>query len=239
MDGRIEAGFRYRFRTLLSVVSAESLDVGVETLLRQGRERAAEAGISVGRAWAELYEETRKEVEQRLEASGSNQGEVRWQRFSADDPPSFLCDPSLAGLARWLRAAGYAAFVDEGVPGHRLPDEALRRGHVLLTTDAEALVRRIVVDGSLVVVWVPSALTMKEQLRMVMRDLHLDVREGRCMAFGGELVPTAKDAIFERIPPRTARWLDAYFVCAGCDGLFWRGTHWERIARTLKEAAAS
>ena len=172
-------------------------------------------------------------------ADGSNQGEVPWQRFSADDPSIFLCDPSLAGLARWLRAAGYAAFVDEGVPGHRLPDEALRRGHVLLTTESEVLLRRIVVDGSLVVVWVPSALTMKEQLRMVMRDLHLDVREGRCVACGGELVPTAKDAIFDRIPPRTARWLDEYFVCAGCDGLFWRGTHWERIARTLKEAAAS
>ena len=26
-------------------------------------------------------------------------------------------------------------------------------------------------------------------------------------------------------------WKDEYFVCAGCDRLFWRGTHWERIER--------
>jgi uncharacterized protein with PIN domain len=239
VDGRIEAGFRYRFRTLLALVSAEGLDVAVETLLRQGRERVEDAGISVGRAWAELYEETRKEVEQRLEAEESTEVEAPWQRFSGREPPRFLCDPSLGGLARWLRAAGYEAFVDTTIPGHRLPDEALRRGHVLLTTESEVLLRRVVVDGSLVVVWVPSALTMKEQLPMVMRDLALDVREARCMACGGELVPTAKDAIFDRIPPRTAKWLDEYFVCAGCDGLFWRGTHWERIARTLEEAAAS
>ncbi len=239
MDGRIEAGFRHRFRTLLALVSAERLDVGVEKLLRRGRERAADAGISVGRAWAELYEETRKEVERRHGANGSSRGEVPGRRFSGAEPPSFLCDPSLAGLARWLRAAGYEAFVDATIPGHRRPEEALRRGLVLLTTDSEVLVRRIVVDGSLLVVWVPSALTMKEQLSMVMRDLDLDVGEARCMACGGELVATAKNAVFPRIPPRTAKWLDEYFVCAGCDRLFWRGTHWERIARTLKEAAAS
>jgi hypothetical protein len=138
-----------------------------------------------------------------------------------------------------LRAAGYEAFVDDAIPGHRLPDEALRRGHVLLTTEAEVLLRRIVVDGSLLVVWVPSALTRKEQLGMVLRDLDLDLREARCMACGGGLVATAKDAVFPRIPPRTAKWLDEYFICARCDRLFWRGTHWQRIARTLEQAAAS
>ena len=239
MDGRIEAGFRYRFRTLLALVGAKRLDFGVELLLRRGRERAAGEGLSLGRALAELYEETRTKVKRRVEVTGSCQGKPPWQRFSEAQPPSFLCDPSLGGLARWLRAAGYEAFVDEEVPGHRLPDEALRRGHALLTTESEVLLRRIVVDGSLVVVWVPSALTMREQLKMVMRDLGLDLRESRCMECGGTLVPTAKETVFPRIPPRTAKWLDEYFVCAGCDRLFWRGTHWDRIAETLEQAAAS
>ena len=161
-----------------------------------------------------------------------------WRRFSEESPPRFLCDPSLGGLARWLRAAGYEASVDPGVPGHRLPDEALRRGLVLLTTETEVFERRIVANGSLVLVWVPSALNMREQLRMAMGDLGLGLREARCMACGGELVPTPKDEIFPRIPPRTAKWLDEYFVCADCDRLFWQGTHWERIAKTLAQAAA-
>jgi uncharacterized protein with PIN domain len=42
-----------------------------------------------------------------------------------------------------------------------------------------------------------------------------------------------------RIPPRTALWKDEYFVCAECDRLFWRGTHWERIERTLRQAVAA
>ena len=40
-----------------------------------------------------------------------------WTRFDEARPPRFLCDPSLAGLARWLRAAGYEARLAPGVPG--------------------------------------------------------------------------------------------------------------------------
>jgi hypothetical protein len=239
VDGRIEAGFRYRFRALLALERVERPDDGVERLVTLGRDRAAKEGVSLGRAYADLFEDERRRVRAHLDQIGGRHRDAPWQRFSSDDPPSFLCDPSLGGLARWLRAAGYGAFVDEQVPGHRLPDEAHRRGQVLLTTEAEVLLRRLVVTGALVVVWVPSALTMKEQLGMVMRDLGLERRETRCMACGGELVATPKDEVFSRIPPRTAKWLDEYFVCAGCDRLFWRGTHWERIVRTLEEAVAS
>ncbi len=162
-----------------------------------------------------------------------------WARFDDVHPPRFLCDPSLAGLARWLRAAGYEASLAPDVPGHRLPDEALRRGLVLLTSEAEAVDRRIAADGSLVVVWLPSALTMAEQLKMAALDLGLTLREPRCMACGGALVPTPKEEVRPRIPPRTALWKDDYFVCAECNRLFWRGTHWERIERTLRRAVAA
>jgi uncharacterized protein with PIN domain len=110
---------------------------------------------------------------------------------------------------------------------------------VLLTTEAEVLDRRIVADGSLVVAWVPSALTMAEQLHMVVLDLGLGLREPRCMACGGTLVARPKDEVRPRIPPRTALWKDEYFVCAGCDRLFWRGTHWERIESKLRRAVAA
>ena len=71
------------------------------------------------------------------------------------------------------------------------------------------------------------------------RDLDLMVRQPRCMSCGGELRAVPKDQVAGRIPPRTARWKDEYFVCSGCDRLFWQGTHWERIARRLAELASS
>jgi uncharacterized protein with PIN domain len=83
------------------------------------------------------------------------------------------------------------------------------------------------------VLWVPVFLEPADQARLVLRDLGLGLREPRCMTCGGRLVPTAKAEILDRIPPRTALWLDAYAVCAGCGGLFWEGTHWQRIRERL------
>jgi len=237
MDGRTEAGFRHRFRTLLALVGPRRLDFGVELLLKRGRQRAEREGVSVAHGLSSIYEDTRARVRRRLEKTGCRWGEPPWERFGDQNPPRFLCDPSLGGLARWLWAAGYEAEVAEGVPGHRLPDEAHRRGKVLLTTETEVLERRLVAKGELVVCWVPSATGMYEQLLMVMRDLGLTLREPRCMGCGGDLVATPKDAVRERIPPRTALWKDEYFVCARCDRLFWQGTHWERIEKRLQAAA--
>ncbi len=222
---------------LLACVGHADPRGGAVRLLEQSRWYASRAGLAPARAFMETWLEARARAGETKKAA-SDGTLPPWRRFSEESPPRFLCDPSLGGLARWLRAAGYEAHVDPEVPGHRLPEEALRRGLVLLTTETEVFERRIVANGSLVLVWVPSALNMREQLRMVMGDLGLGLRDARCMACGGELVPTSKEEVLERIPPRTAKWLDEYFVCADCDRLFWQGTHWERIAKTLVEAAA-
>ena len=68
---------------------------------------------------------------------------------------------------------------------------------------------------------------------LVLRDLNLLPRTPRCMACGGTLRAVSKESVADRIPPRTARWKDDYFVCERCDRLFWQGTHWERIAARI------
>jgi uncharacterized protein with PIN domain len=241
MDGRIEAGFRIQLQRLLRWAGRPDVEDEAGRLLDRARTQAE--GFDTARSLARVWTEVRTQV-----ASAKRPGVKRdeaeepswqppWLRFDAAQPPRFLCDPSLLGLGRWLRAAGYEAFDDASVSGHRLPDEALERGLVLLTSEAEVLERRIVATGALVVAWVPSALTMREQLALVMGDFALELREARCMACGGRLVPRDKEAVRPRIPPRTALWKDEYYVCAGCDRLFWQGTHWERIAPTLAAAA--
>lgn len=239
MDGRIEHGFRARFRALADITGEES-ESFVARIVSEARGLSMREETPLARTLADAWV---RELEAAKKAWAARPAvglpAPPWARFDETRPPRFLCDPSLAGLARWLRAAGYEASPAPGVPGHRLPDEALRRGLVLLTTEAEVLDRRIVADGSLVVVWLPSALTMVEQLHMAALDLGLTLREPRCMACGGALVPTPKEVVRPRIPPRTALWKDEYFVCASCHQLFWRGTHWERIERTLRRAVAA
>jgi uncharacterized protein with PIN domain len=249
VDGRIEHGFRERLRALARFTKAGDAETAAEDVERQLREARAEAaarGRPVGVVLAGVWEKAL--VRAKAAASSGEAARARvdaraaippWERFDQEHPPRFLCDPSLGGLARWLRAAGYEASLAPDVPGYRLPDEALHRGLVLLTTEAEVLDRRIVADGSLVAVWVPSALTMAGQLHMVAVELGLSRRRPRCMACGGALVPTPKELVRPRIPPRTALWKDEYFVCAGCDRLFWHGTHWERIETALRRLVAA
>ena len=227
MRARLEAGFRHRLRELLTALPSAERQVEAERLIASARERAARDHLSPARALLLVHEAARAQ-------SGAPPAIA-----AGAEAPRFLCDPSLGGLARWLRAAGYDARLYADVPVHRLPDEALRRGRVLLTTDAETLERRLVADGSLRVLWLPSALTTTEKLRLVLRDLGLSLREPRCMACGGELVAQPKDAVRPRIPPRTALWKDEFFVCVSCDRLFWQGTHWERIVPALRAAAAA
>ena len=195
-------------------------------------------GIPLARAFLDLYLFTRLRVARRLVVTGAcTLAEAPWSRFK-DEPPAFLCDESLVGLGRWLRAAGYSAR--DASPSHRdaLLGEAARGGLVLATSDAELVERRAVREGSVVAQWVPTGVTPTEQLGLVLADLGLRLRDPRCMACGGQLEAVSKDTLGERIPPRTARWKDDYWVCASCTRLFWQGTHWERIARALAQAAA-
>ena len=243
MDGRIEAGFRIQIRRLVAWTRHADVEGEVERLVERARLLTQAEGLGLPRALTRVYTELREQAARPAGAAAADERPPAagwrppWHRFDAAHPPRFLCDPSTAGLGRWLRAAGYEAAADASIPGHRLPEEALARGLALLTTEAEVLERRIVANGSLAVAWVPSALTMREQLALVMGDLALGLREPRCMVCGGALVAREKEAVRARIPPRTALWKDEYYVCSGCDRLFWQGTHWERIAPALAAAA--
>jgi uncharacterized protein with PIN domain len=246
---RLEAGFRRRFRSLLALVRPKRLEFGVELLLGRARERAAREGWPLAEALAAVYLFTRQRVARRLEVTGEcTLAEAQWSKLGKATP-SFLCDESLGGLARWLRAGGYEAqsprmrsLAEIPSPGRPGPDTllavAVAGGLVLLTSVDGVLDRRLVRDGRALALWVPTGLDPTTQLRLVLADLGLGLREPRCMSCGGVLVAQAKDAVAERIPPRTARWKDDYWTCLSCGRLFWQGTHWERIMRALENAAA-
>ena len=207
------------------------LEFGVELLMGRARERSTREGVPLPDALAAQYEHARARVSRRVALMSACAVEPPL----APVTPRFVCDASLGGLARWLRAAGYEATWRAGAPAEDLAREAARGGLTLLTTDTAVLRLRGVREGAIDVRWVPPAGGVVEQLALVLRDLELPRRDPRCMSCGGTLRAVAKDEVLERIPPRTRRWKDDYFVCAGCGTLFWQGTHWDRIARRLAD----
>ena len=146
----------------------------------------------------------------------------------------FLCDAGLGGLARWLRAACYMARWVSDIDDAELLKQAQSLGAILVTADSGLMERRLLRDGQIPAIWVPASMKIFEQLEMVLGELHLPVKQPRCMKCGGELHEVDKHKVAERIPPRTYRWLDHYFVCWDCGQLFWHGTHWFRIEAELQ-----
>lgn len=154
-----------------------------------------------------------------------------WPAVPSD--PAFLCDSGLGGLARWLRAAGYPARWRPDYEDDEVLRLALDTSAILITTDAPLMDRRVIRQGEIHAFWIAPALSVAKQLSLVRREFSLTLRPPRCMACGGPLLEVNPREIWDRIPPRTRLWLNAYFVCRDCQQLFWHGTHWQRIRQRL------
>jgi len=219
---RIRKGYEDRFRALLRQARARRLEEGVRWLVEKAGKLSAREGISLANSLARVYE--------RLASN----------RHFRSPPPApvsihFLCDAGLGGLARWLRAAGYDTAWQPDIEDDHLLREAQSFPATLLTTDAMLMERRLLRDRIIPAFWLPPTLSIPEQLALVFREFGIVVRGPRCMSCGGELRRVPKEALRDRIPPKTYRWLDEFFVCRRCDKLFWHGTHWQRILARLAE----
>ncbi len=221
---RIRRGYEARFRTLLRQARARRLEQGVQWLVAKARRLSTREGLALADALARVYEH--------LAA-----GEGRHPPDPAPADSRFFCDAGLGGLARWLRAAGYDAAWQAYIADDELLRQARTRSATILTTDSMLMERRLLRDGLIPSFWLPPTLSIPEQLTLVFRQVALTLRAPRCMSCGGALRAVDKEALRERIPPRTYRWRDEYFVCERCDKLFWHGTHWQRITGALQGVA--
>src|ERR1043166_3557444 len=91
--------------------------------------------------------------------------------------PAFACDAMLGGLARWLRAAGYDVSWQADIADCDLVRLARREGRTLLTSDTGIFRRGVIRDGEVSALFVPHGLNIQEQLRFVLRELQLCLRE--------------------------------------------------------------
>ena len=222
---RILKAYQTQFRWLLQRVGARRLDQGVQWMVAKAKHLSIDQQVTIAEALTRTYQE--------LAARAP---------FQKNSSPSadlhFFCDAGLGGLARWLRAAGYEAEWEAGIDDDELLRKARGIPATILTTDSMLMERKLLRDRIIPALWLPPTLRIREQLSLVFRELKLNLRGSRCMSCGGELVRQDKESLRERIPPRTYRWQDEYFVCSRCGKLFWHGTHWQRITRALERVEA-
>ncbi len=150
--------------------------------------------------------------------------------------PRFAADVHLGGLARFLRMAGFDAFHAKHIDDADLVALALREDRVVLTRDRELLKRRDLTHGCYV-----RAIRPEKQFAEIVDRLDLSHAArpfSRCLACNAPLRSASKGEVIGRLPPRVAERQERFSVCENCGGVFWEGTHWQRMRALLDRVLA-
>jgi hypothetical protein len=152
---------------------------------------------------------------------------------AAAGAPRFVADAHLGGLARLLRMAGFDTLYDNGFDDAAIAAIAAREHRVVLTRDRELLKRREVARGCYV-----RALKAERQLREIFNRLELAGLARPftlCLNCNLPLQPIDKARVLERLPPSVRERHQRFSTCPSCGGVFWEGSHWQRMRAVLAE----
>jgi len=145
--------------------------------------------------------------------------------------PAFVLDSQLGRLARYLRLLGFDTlyrndFTDAGIA--RISSEQQR---TLLTRDRRLLHRSIITRGYFI-----RGTDPLNQVDEVLRrfDLYNDIKPlRRCIRCNGMLSDVAKEAVFDRLEPKTKRYYNEFRICRDCGQVYWEGSHFRKMVRLI------
>jgi uncharacterized protein len=156
---------------------------------------------------------------------------------SSEDHIRFVADAHLGGLAHLLRMAGFDTLYDNNFQDSQIEEIAWLEGRIVLTRDRELLKRRSVIQGCYVRETRPA-----HQLLEIFSRLSL-ARQVKpftlCLECNAPLRSADKAEVLERLPPSVRERFDRFSTCDLCRGVFWEGSHWQRMQKLLDRAMSS
>ncbi len=149
----------------------------------------------------------------------------------------FVADGMLGKLTRWLRMLGHDVKYSSELGDKKLIEIAKTEGRILLTRDLE-LYQQATVQG--VNSFFVEEKTEAEKLAALAKrfdfKLEIDIALSRCSKCNTRIRPVAKEKVLDRIAKNTASNYEDFWECDNCNQVYWQGSHWKRIDKTLKEA---
>ena len=133
----------------------------------------------------------------------------------------FACDAMLGALARWLRAAGYDASWQYGIPDHDLIQRSQDEGRTLLSSDSGIFHFALIRDGVQPALFVPRGLRPLEQLRFVLDKLGLSLRQPVAWPAVESWSKCPRSRWRAACRARTFAWLERFWECSQCRKVFW------------------
>jgi len=153
--------------------------------------------------------------------------------------PRFILDAHLGKLAAYLRMLGFDTLYKNDFHDEELAVISSQQKRTLLTRDRGLLKRNLITRGAYIrevrPVWQAVEVLKKFDL------LHAIMPFTRCLICNERLVSVDKEAVNHRLLPETSRFFCEFVLCPVCDKVYWKGSHYERMQKTLdfiqKEAA--
>lgn len=144
---------------------------------------------------------------------------------------SFVLDVHLGRLAAYLRMAGFDAAYQNHLSDPELAFIVASERRVLLTRDRGLLMRNQVDRGYYV-----RATDAREQLVEVLQrfDLSGSIRPfTRCLRCNGLLQPAGRSLLEHGLPQGAEKHAEL-LGCRDCQGVYWKGSHYDRMCRLLE-----
>jgi uncharacterized protein with PIN domain len=149
----------------------------------------------------------------------------------------FVADTHLGRLAAYLRMLGFDTLYRNDYADEDLTELSAGEDRILLTRDRGLLMRTAVTRGSYVRASEP-AMQLAEVLQRL--DLARAITPfRRCMHCNAVLRPISKEAISDRLLPRTRQHFNEFYNCSHCGRIYWKGSHYRRMRRFIDSVTAS
>lgn len=145
----------------------------------------------------------------------------------------FLLTRELGRLAKWLRILGFdAEYFSEDNSGS-LIIQALRDNRSVLTRNL-----KMPDMHGIKVLYIKSD-HIKEQISQVLKELNIKPENcymfSRCIVCNVELASIEKERVKDKVPEYVFKTQEDFVSCPQCKRIYWQGTHWGNVRKTLDE----
>lgn len=146
----------------------------------------------------------------------------------------FICDEMLAGLGRWLRAAGYdTEIVQTPMHDREILNRATDEGRLLLTRDRHF--QEMQTDQKTVIFL--GANSLEECIRELKHQLKINWLLNpfsRCLECNSTFVePDPQIALIE-VPKSIRATIEQLWYCPKCEKVYWQGSHTQHMLEQLQ-----
>ncbi len=149
----------------------------------------------------------------------------------------FILDTHLAKLAKYLRMLGFDTLFRCSLADREIVEIAQNEERIILTRDRAILKYKTVTHGY----WIRSDKPADQLKEVIVRfDLSNQIKMfSRCLECNNIIEIIRKEDIDSRLEPLTRKYFFHFRRCPGCDRIYWKGSHYEKMKEFVEEILSS